>query len=112
MTARLRTTTPPESAANCTSADEGKELSYRSSMEDGRLQELEGLRAQLDMLRSLVDGVPAMLAYCDASRRCRFVNRAYQTWFGGEPEAAVGKELPESLGRSTARRTSRARSAG
>ena len=66
-------------------------------MEDVRLQELEGLRAQLDMLRSLVDGVPAMLAYCDASKRCRFVNRAYKTWFGAQPEDAVGKEMPESL---------------
>ncbi|MCO5170026.1 MAG: PAS domain S-box protein [Planctomycetes bacterium] len=49
-------------------------------------------------LRTLVDAVPAMLAYWDAGQRCRFANRAYERWFGVSPEALVGRHMSELLG--------------
>jgi PAS domain S-box-containing protein len=49
-------------------------------------------------LRALVDQLSAMLAYWDASQRCRFANRAYQQWFGRDPESMVGGTLAELLG--------------
>jgi len=50
------------------------------------------------LLRRLVDHVPSMLAYWDRNLRCRFANRAYETWFGVDPEALIGRRLPDLLG--------------
>lgn len=49
-------------------------------------------------MRSVVDTVPAMLAYWGRDLRCRFANRAYETWFGVKPEALVGRHIQELLG--------------
>jgi len=46
----------------------------------------------------MVDKLPAMLAYWDADRRCRFANHAYKKWFGVDPEALVGHHIRELLG--------------
>jgi PAS domain S-box-containing protein len=39
-----------------------------------------------------------MMAYWDADLRCRFANRAYQTWFGVDPETLIGTRLVDLLG--------------
>jgi len=39
-----------------------------------------------------------MLAYWDRDLRCRFANRAYETWFGVKPEQLVGTSLRDLLG--------------
>lgn len=49
-------------------------------------------------IRLLVDQVPAMLAYWDRDLRCRFANRAYERWFGVDPDSLVGTTLNELLG--------------
>ncbi|OYU93815.1 MAG: hypothetical protein CFE45_20460, partial [Burkholderiales bacterium PBB5] len=49
-------------------------------------------------LRTMVDSAPALLAYWDTSLRCRFANRAYETWFGTAPQGLIGRSLPELLG--------------
>jgi PAS domain S-box-containing protein len=49
-------------------------------------------------IRRLVDHVPSMLAYWDRSLRCRFANRAYQHWFGIEPESLIGMSIRDLLG--------------
>jgi PAS domain S-box-containing protein len=54
--------------------------------------------AQLALLRSLVDALPAMLAYWDRSLTCRFANAAYEKWFGVEPEKMIGRDMAEFLG--------------
>jgi PAS domain S-box-containing protein len=51
-----------------------------------------------EILRLLVDNVSAMLAYWDSSQRCRFANRAYQRWFGVNPESLIGTHISELLG--------------
>jgi PAS domain S-box-containing protein len=51
-----------------------------------------------DALRRLVDHVPSMLAYWDADLRCRFANRAYETWFGADPDRLIGTSLRDLLG--------------
>ncbi|HEY0707031.1 MAG TPA: PAS domain-containing protein [Polyangia bacterium] len=67
-------------------------------MDDDRLQELERLRRELKLNRTVVDMVPAMLAYWNADQRCEFANRAYETWFGVTPEEIVGRTMKELLG--------------
>lgn len=49
-------------------------------------------------VRLLVDHVPSMLAYWDRDLRCRFANRAYETWFGVVPDSLVGTSIRELLG--------------
>jgi len=49
-------------------------------------------------VRLLVDHVPSMLAYWDRDLRCRFANRAYETWFGVDPESLVGTAMRDLLG--------------
>jgi PAS domain S-box-containing protein len=53
---------------------------------------------EADALRRLVDHVPSMLAYWDRELRCCFANRAYETWFGADPDRLVGTSLRDLLG--------------
>lgn len=49
-------------------------------------------------IRLLVDHVPSMLAYWDRDLRCRFANRAYERWFGVDPDRLVGTSIRDLLG--------------
>ena len=49
-------------------------------------------------MRLLVDRVPSMLAYWDRDLRCRFANRAYEVWFGVDPDALLGTSIIDLLG--------------
>lgn len=60
--------------------------------------DLESLRRETALLRSIVDKVSAMLAYWDSDLRCRFANHAYELWFGVSPEALLGTHLRDLLG--------------
>ena len=46
----------------------------------------------------LVDRVPSMLAYWDNDLLCRFANKAYEQWFGVNPERLIGTSLRDLLG--------------
>ena len=58
----------------------------------------ELLQRELELTRSVVDMVPAMLAYWDASQRCVFANRAYEKWFNIRPDALIGRTMQDLLG--------------
>lgn len=62
------------------------------------LRELEAAVAAAQVLRTLADEIPSMIAYWDSSLRCRFANRAYEQWFGVSPESLMGKHISELLG--------------
>jgi PAS domain S-box-containing protein len=49
-------------------------------------------------VRRLVDHVPSMMAYWDRDLKCRFANRAYEQWFGVDPERLVGTSIRDLLG--------------
>jgi len=49
-------------------------------------------------LRRLADRVPSMLAYWDRNLICRFANRAYERWFGVDPESLIGTSIRDLLG--------------
>ncbi|MDF2771649.1 MAG: diguanylate cyclase protein [Geminicoccaceae bacterium] len=47
---------------------------------------------------SVVDHVPAMLAYWNTEQVCRFANEAYRSWFGKSRAQVVGSTMRELLG--------------
>ena len=49
-------------------------------------------------VRLLVDRVPSMLAYWDNDLLCRFANKAYERWFGVDPERLIGTSIRDLLG--------------
>lgn len=48
--------------------------------------------------RLLIDRVPSMLAYWDSNLLCRFANKAYERWFGVDPERLLGTSIRDLLG--------------
>ena len=46
----------------------------------------------------LLERVPAVLSYWDATQRCRFCNQASTRWWGLPPESVVGKHASALLG--------------
>lgn len=54
--------------------------------------------SQVNALVRLADRIPSMLAYWDSDLRCRFANRAYERWFGVDPDALIGTSIKDLLG--------------
>lgn len=57
-------------------------------------------RNTASFIRLLVDHVPSMLAYWDRDLRCKFANRAYERWFGVDPDTLLGSSISDLLGPS------------
>lgn len=49
-------------------------------------------------LRSILDNLPSMIGYWDASLHNRFANHAYATWFGIDPEKIPGMHIRDVIG--------------
>ncbi|HSN39161.1 MAG TPA: PAS domain S-box protein [Burkholderiales bacterium] len=58
----------------------------------------EALRESEGRLRTIADNMPALIGYIDAGLRFRFVNRAYEDWYGMKPEEFLGRTMLEVLG--------------
>jgi PAS domain S-box-containing protein len=54
--------------------------------------------ANPDWLRSIVDVLPAVVAYVTNDQTYRFVSRGYERWFGVDSDALVGQKLCDVLG--------------
>lgn len=53
---------------------------------------------EIELIRSLVDTVPAMLGFWDTDQRCHFANKAFEIWFGKKAESFIGTPLKDFLG--------------
>lgn len=49
-------------------------------------------------IRSILDAMPALVAYVDKSLYTRFLNRAFADWFGQPVEELQNRRLSEILG--------------
>jgi PAS domain S-box-containing protein len=58
----------------------------------------DGANASFHQLELIADSAPDLLAYIDSSGSVRFVNRAYERWFGRDRADIAGKHLRELLG--------------
>ncbi|EME68831.1 histidine kinase [Paramagnetospirillum caucaseum] len=61
-----------------------------------RLEEAQ--RASEQMLRLVIDNLPALAAYWDRDQRCRFANITFREWLGLPAERIVGQSMAEVLG--------------
>jgi PAS domain S-box-containing protein len=59
----------------------------------------EEIAAERERLSLVADAMPALVSFCDAERRYRFVNRGYEEWFGRPREAFLGRRVDEVVGR-------------
>ncbi|WP_207461506.1 PAS domain S-box protein [Azospirillum sp. SYSU D00513] len=78
----------------------GRILLWYGALEDvhdRRLAE-DARRASEERLRLLTDSLPVLIAYVDSDRRYRFVNRAYEDWFGRSLEAIGARSMAEVIG--------------
>ncbi|NJN86173.1 MAG: PAS domain-containing protein [Leptolyngbyaceae cyanobacterium SL_7_1] len=64
---------------------------------DRRLAEM-GSQPQEEELHLIANTVPALIGYVDAEQRYRFVNQAYESWFGLPLSEFYGKPIREVLG--------------
>ncbi len=48
-------------------------------------------------LRTITDNTPALIAYVDTDQRYRFVNGAYELWFGHSPDDYIGRTVCEMM---------------
>jgi len=58
----------------------------------------EKLTACEKELRLVIDNLPNMIAYVDASKTYRIINRAYYDYFGANEKDVIGKHVSEVLG--------------
>lgn len=49
-------------------------------------------------IRTVTDGLPALVAYIDRDHRYRFANERYRTFYQLDPEALVGRPMAEVIG--------------
>ncbi|MBJ7521352.1 MAG: diguanylate cyclase [Solirubrobacteraceae bacterium] len=59
---------------------------------------LTGSASSTDLLRAILDGLPAMVGYWDRDLRNRMANSAYLEWFGRRPEEMLGTHIRDLLG--------------
>jgi PAS domain S-box-containing protein len=51
-----------------------------------------------ELLATVVDNIPSMIAYWDENMFCQYANDAYNLWFGRSPEEVIGMSMQELLG--------------
>ncbi len=58
----------------------------------------QALQKRETYLRNVLDAIPSLLIYWNADMTCRFANRAYQAWFGLQPQDMLGRHFQDLLG--------------
>jgi PAS domain S-box-containing protein len=84
----------------------GEFLGYIGSVMDisERKQLEEKTRRLAQRLQLVTDAMPALISYIDKTCNYRFVNKAYQEWFGYKTEEILGKSMQEVLGKAAYKR--------
>ena len=81
--------------------DEGGEVCgfYAMAFDVTVLKHSERLRAAGEArLKTITDNLPVLISYIDQQERLCFANGTYREWMGLEPEAIIGRRLPELIG--------------
>ncbi|HVL75372.1 MAG TPA: PAS domain-containing protein [Noviherbaspirillum sp.] len=77
-------------------SDDGRVIVVRDVSARKRIA--AALHQQDQYLRVITDAVPALIAYVDSEQRYRFVNAAYEQWFGLARRVLIGSSMRDVLG--------------
>jgi PAS domain S-box-containing protein len=88
---------PVRVGASLVAGHADKLLIFVTNLSAERRRDLEAQKND-QQLRTLADALPALIAFVDRGFRYRFVNRAYENWFGLKREEIVGKTIRQLLG--------------
>ena len=69
-----------------------------ASLEQQVAQRTQQLDATRRDLQTILDAIPSLIAYWDRNLVNKFANHAYESWFGVDPGALMGKNIRELLG--------------
>jgi diguanylate cyclase (GGDEF)-like protein/PAS domain S-box-containing protein len=57
----------------------------------------QALRESEERLRTIADNLPVLICYVDSGERYQFINKTYETWFGGAASDYVGRTLRDIM---------------
>ena len=81
--------------------DQGGEVRgfYAMAFDVTVLKRSEQMRAAGEArLKTITDNLPVLISYIDQQERLCFANGTYREWMGLDPEAIIGRRLPELIG--------------
>ncbi|MBL8019630.1 MAG: PAS domain S-box protein, partial [Leptospirales bacterium] len=64
----------------------------------GQQHATKTIQQQKSDLQTLMNNIPSLIGYWDKDLRNRFANRAYEEWFGVDPQAIQGRHIREVIG--------------
>jgi diguanylate cyclase (GGDEF)-like protein/PAS domain S-box-containing protein len=73
-------------------------LVLNSTLESRVRERTQALALSESRLRTIADGMPALIAYVDRNLRYQFCNRIYEDWFGKSSSEIMGRTIEEVLG--------------
>ena len=80
---------------------------YACSMDITERKRAEALVAASERrMKAVTDNLPVFITYVDAERRMRYVNETLRTWFGLDPQAAIGLHIDDVFGQASTRQRS------
>ncbi|MBP6338199.1 MAG: PAS-domain containing protein [Vitreoscilla sp.] len=82
-------------------AAEQKILGHAAALEHRVAERTTELRRSEAQMRLITDSIPALIAYVDAGRTYRYINKGYQLWFGLDPATPEKASAKEFLGPET-----------
>ena len=74
---------------------------HNAQLESRVAERTADLRLSEAKLRLITDSIPALIAYFDERRVYRYLNRAYQEWYGLDPNNPTAASAREYLGATT-----------
>ena len=75
---------------------------YACSMDITERKRAEALVAASERrMKAVTDNLPVFITYIDAERRMRYVNETLRTWFGLDPQAAIGLHIDDVFGQAS-----------
>gem|GEM_PF-487426 len=82
---------------------DGSSTAFLAQIED--VTDREAARQELaenkELLELIIDTIPALIAYADASEKLLFVNQAYADWHKQTKQTLVGKQLSKIMGKKS-----------
>lgn len=65
-----------------------------------KINSLDEFSLPLEAVQIIIDNLPSMIGYWDIDLKNKFVNKAYEDWFGVDAKKLTGKHISEVIGQA------------